>query len=1086
MSRADILDLYFDLDQSATTTAHLVSGLQNLLNGQIDFGCNNKIKGSLELLNFSYDMGGIFPTEWGKKMSAKSGKLGVFQFAIKIVTGDREDITLGDWLGFASSVLTWAGKLSPLGLGLTLASFGYSFFSEKADPIKCERNIRDNDENPSLNNAKNAASPIVIDLNGDGIKTLPLSKRNYFDLNNDGFAERTGWVDRNDGLLALDLNGNGKIDNGTELFGNNTLLPDGTTAAHGYEALAQYDSNHDGLIDKRDSIWEKLRIWRDANSDTRTGEGELHKLDEFNIAAIDLNAKAVTEEDAEGNKISHRGQVIKTDGSTAEAADIWFALNKAQTRYLGDKTVSEEIAAMPDVKGFGNVPDLHIAMNKDEQLKEMVQTYLAETSSEKRNRMLPELIYRWTGSHTEAVNSRGNNINGRTLKALENLTGDQFLQNGTNPNPGSGAADILRKEFERFANYTHANLLLKTEEFADVNSLVQYSLNNTGGEETNWNYFFQYLNILHKHGMDERAKIEYALAKGYLTYMSKYKNSLGEYFAKHVDEYEDLYLTDIVDDVIRGTNNNDTLSGGAGNDTLAGGDGNDRLYGGEGSDILDGGAGNDLLDGGRKERDTYLFRAGHGKDTVSDYAIEDKDADTLRFSGAKAADSRYRREGSHLIVNAYGENDAVTLNNYFYADSYQRYNFQFEDAVVQRKDFIAEKTLEVSGTEKNDSLQGWVTKDVIHGGAGNDSISADAGDDLLHGDSGDDVLYGNQGQDTLHGDEGNDRLYGGEGSDILDGGAGNDLLDGGRKERDTYLFRAGHGKDTVSDYAIEDKDADTLRFSGAKAADSRYRREGSHLIVNAYGENDAVTLNNYFYSDNYSRYNFQFDDATFKAAELRGKDLPTEGLKAPVAATAQTTDAAMPDSATAAVTPQENAATATADESKAQAAKASEKIIEVDTFHPPLQLHKDDTASTGAAQKADNATVSGNDAGKNVLAAQTPANMANPSAASNAASAATAPASDKPQTAAVASADSSAASKADTQSATVQQNAESVNAALKTGGAAATSASTLDAKAAQQSQQMLSAMATQSQTATPTALAAPDLQPKPQLVASQV
>ena len=246
-----------------------------------------------------------------------------------------------------------------------------------------------------------------------------------------------------------------------------------------------------------------------------------------------------------------------------------------------------------------------------------------------------------------------------------------------------------------------------------------------------------------------------------------------------------------------------------------------------------------------------------------------------------------------------------------------------------------------------------------------------------------------------------------------------------------------------------------------------------------------MTLNNYFHGDNYQRYNFQFDDATFKAAELRGKDLPTEGLKAPVAATAQA-DAATPDSATAAVTPQEKAATATTDDSKAQVENTPEKIVAVDTFHPPLQLHKDDTASTGAAQKADNATVSGNNAGKNVLAAQTPANMANPSAATNAASAATAPASDKPQTAAVASADSSAASKADTQSATVQQNAESVNAALKTGGAAATPASTLDAKAAQQSQQMLSAMATQSQTATPTALAAPDLQPKPQLVASQV
>ena len=345
---------------------------------------------------------------------------------------------------------------------------------------------------------------------------------------------------------------------------------------------------------------------------------------------------------------------------------------------------------------------------------------------------------------------------------------------------------------------------------------------------------------------------------------------------------------------------------------------------------------------------------------------------------------------------------------------------------------------------------------------------------------------GDSGNDVLHGGEGNDRLYGGAGHDTLDGGAGDDHLEGGNFESDTYIFRAGHGKDTVSDYAIEDKDADTLRFSGAKAADSRYRREGYHLIVNAYGENDAVTLNNYFYSDNYSRYNFHFDDATFKAAELRGKDLPTEGLKAPVAATAQA-DAATPDSATAAVTPQEKAATATTDDSKAQVANTPEKIVAVDTFHPPLQLHKDGAASTDAVQKADSATVSGNDAGDNARAAQTPADTKVQSAATDTATQAAVPASGKAtQIAAATSVDSSAASKADTQSATAQQNAESVNAALKTGGAAATPASTLDAKAAQQSQQMLSAMATQSQTATPTALAAPDLQPKPQLVASQV
>jgi len=572
----------------------------------------------------------------------------------------------------------------------------------------------------------------------------------------------------------------------------------------------------------------------------------------------------------------------------------------------------------------------------------------------------------------------------------------------------------------------------------------------------------------------------------------------------------------ITDDIIHGLDDHDTLSGNdgndmlygdEGNDSLQGGDGNDKLYGEKGEDILDGGTGNDHLEGGDYGKDTYLFRAGHGHDVVSDRASKDEDADTLRFEGTRSEDTHFFREGQDLVISAYDNDDRVTLkdyfNNYFNSDDYRRFYFQFDDKTLDKTDMLA-KTFDFKGTENRDTINGWKTDDNTHGLGGDDTLSGNDGNDILYGDEGNDAIYGgngddhlygglgddylrgDNGNDVLQGGDGNDKLYGEKGEDILDGGTGNDYLEGGDYGKDTYLFRAGHGYDIVSDRAYKNEDADTLRFEGAKVENSKFRREGYNLIINAYGKEDEVSLKNYFSNEDNRRYDFQFDDATFKAAELRGKDLPTEGLKAPVAATAQTTDAAIPDSATAAVTPQENAATATADESKAQAAKASEKIIEVDTFHPPLRLHKDDTASTGAAQKADNATVSGNNAGKNVLAAQTPANMANPSAATNAASAATAPASDKPQTAAVASADSSAASKADTQSATVQQNAESVNAALKTGGAAATPASTLDAKAAQQSQQMLSAMATQSQTATPTALAAPDLQPKPQLVASQV
>ena len=553
-------------------------------------------------------------------------------------------------------------------------------------------------------------------------------------------------------------------------------------------------------------------------------------------------------------------------------------------------------------------------------------------------------------------------------------------------------------------------------------------------------------------------------------------------------------------DVLHGGEGDDSLDGHSGNDVLHGGEGNDRLYGGAGHDTLDGGAGDDYLEGGDTESDTYLFRAGHGKDMVKYYSYNDEQADTLHFEGAQAEKTAFAREGNDLVVKAYGSDDRVALKDYFYSDNYSRYHFQFEDSKLGREDII-KKAFDFTGTENNDRINGWYSDDTIHGGAGDDTLYGHGGNDTLHGDSGndglsggdgndvlhggegDDSLGGDSGNDVLHGGEGNDSLYGGAGHDTLEGGAGDDHLEGGSYESDTYLFRSGHGKDSVHDYDYDDEQSNTLHFEGAQAEKTAFAREGNDLVVKAYGSDDRVALKDYFYNDNYSRYNFQFDDATFKAAELRGKDLPTEGLKAPVATTAQTTDAAIPDSATAAVTSQENAATTTVDESKSQA----EKIVEVDTFHPPLQLHKDDAASTGAAQNTDSATALGNDAGENALAAKTPASMANPSAATGAVNQATVPASGKPtQSAAVTPADSSAASKADTQSATVQQNAESVEAALKAGGATATPASTLDANAAQQSQQMLSAMAAQNQTATPTALAAPDLQPKPQLVASQV
>ena len=95
--------------------------------------------------------------------------------------------------------------------------------------------------------------PIILDLDGDGFNVETKENGTNFDLDKNGFAEKINWTTK-DGFLCLDLNGNGTIDNGGELFGDKTLLADGTTAKNGFEALAQYDGNGDGVIDENEII----------------------------------------------------------------------------------------------------------------------------------------------------------------------------------------------------------------------------------------------------------------------------------------------------------------------------------------------------------------------------------------------------------------------------------------------------------------------------------------------------------------------------------------------------------------------------------------------------------------------------------------------------------------------------------------------------------------------------------------------------------------------------------------------------------------------------------------------------------------
>ncbi|MFH1112570.1 MAG: hypothetical protein V1792_01490 [Pseudomonadota bacterium] len=176
--------------------------------------------------------------------------------------------------------------------------------------------------------------PIVVDLHGNGIKTISLDHGPFFDYNGDGLAERSGWVSPDAGILVMDRNSNGVVDNGSELFGSLTPLPNGEPAADGFQALADLDSSHDGKIDAQDTAYSQLSVWVDSDTDGVTQPGELFTLPQLGIDSIDLNWTTVNTTDAQGNFEMYAGSFQWTDGTTGLIADYGFQVEPYNSRNL--------------------------------------------------------------------------------------------------------------------------------------------------------------------------------------------------------------------------------------------------------------------------------------------------------------------------------------------------------------------------------------------------------------------------------------------------------------------------------------------------------------------------------------------------------------------------------------------------------------------------------------------------------------------------------------------------------------------------------------------------------------------------------
>ena len=542
--------------------------------------------------------------------------------------------------------------------------------------------------------------PLVLDMSGNGFNPTSVEDGANFDLDNNGYAERINWVQDDDVLIAVDKNGDGIINNGSELFEDGMLLNNGQLSRNGFEVLAQYDSNGDGIIDSNDVDFSQLLIWNDANGNGISETGELISLADAGIVSISLNYHTANQNTESGTLLGNVATFTKADGTSFEIAEYWVLSHHYDTIEVTDDTqgleIPESITELPNVGCIGNLPSLHRAMLLDDsgRIEALIRRFKNSDDLLERIQMVDELLMILADVENIDPTSRGANFDARKLKILEVAMGEDFVGvNGVNPN--ENARTLLNTAYDRLRGAYLSELLIQCGYSMITNLLFENEDGTINSDLANMFIYYLVSEVklfgqplfasMLPHTMELYRNLEFVLGSDNLLqrYREMYETGLPEYATEMnmlLNSYIGTPMNDYLvgnenDNFLSGNDGNDHLEGGAGNDWISGGSGNDVIYGNDGYDMIDGEDGDDIIYGGNGGSEIY---GGSGNDQIS---------------GGNETDIIYGGDGNDTIHG--------------YAGDDELYGDDGNDSLY--------------GGDGNDTLDGWLGNDILQGGAGNDT-----------------------------------------------------------------------------------------------------------------------------------------------------------------------------------------------------------------------------------------------------------------------------------------------------------------------------------------------------------------------------